>query len=189
MKTYKQFIFETPEIDFNYDKKHALKPSSKFQTTSHNSIDKEHISTTKSGHKIYRVKKPGSTFRHYEAVKDGVVHQSVMGYDNSHDESKLLVGVLSGNPSTTIKAHEFYHHLITHHNISLESSQKQSRGGAKVWKNLSEMPGIKMIRNKNIHDINKDATYTRKVKIHKGKDWFKNYDPGQFNTSFTATKE
>lgn len=56
--------------------------------------------------------------------------------------NKFFVSQLNGYAGSKFKAHEFYHHLITKHDIHLHSDYEQSTGGMKVWKALHKMPGI-----------------------------------------------
>lgn len=42
---------------------------------------------------------------------------------------------MSGRKGSSLKAHDFYHHLITHHNLIL-MGEAQSQGGKKVWDRL-----------------------------------------------------
>lgn len=89
------------------------------------------------------------------------------------------VNDLKGREGSTIKAHDFYHHLITKHGITLASSNIQSPGGQKTWQKLSQKPDVKMIHRTapGVHEpINKD--------------WAKHYEgPGHSQSFFVATKK
>ena len=58
------------------------------------------------------------------------------------------VDTLKGHPNSTIKAHDFYHHLLlAGHTKKLVSGATQSAGGRKVWKRLSQLPHVKLHTN------------------------------------------
>ena len=79
----------------------------------------------------------------YYAVhkKTGIVHMSMEGYRDP--DKSINVTYLTGHPDTKIKAHEFYHHLITKHNETLKGID-HSPGAVKVWQRLSDMDGLDM---------------------------------------------
>ncbi len=88
----------------------------------------------------------------------GRVEQHVDGRQNS-PKSTFHVATLSGAEHSTIKAHDFYHHLISKHNVSL-SSDTQSTGGRNVWNKLQQK------RNVNVHGF--DPKTRKGVNVHSG---------------------
>ncbi len=72
----------------------------------------------------------------------GRVEQHVDGLKNK--AGTFHVARLSGAPSASIKAHDFYHHLIQKHNVAF-SSGVQSTGGRNVWNKLQQK------RNVSVH--------------------------------------
>jgi len=109
----------------------------------------EHVSTTPSGHHILRHP------NHYYAFNPHTrqIDMHVMG---SHWNNGKTFGIhkTAGRKGSTLKAHELYHHLVTHHGLHLESSTEQSRGGMKIWQKLHSMPGVK-VTNEDGHRIRK----------------------------------
>ena len=107
-------------------------------------------------HKLYRSLEGtdeeygGSTrHAHFLAVdkKTGKPHMKVSGYFDTK-KKKLEIHSLKGHPDTTIKAHDFYHHLLlAGHVKELHSDATQSEGGKKVWQRLSKLPHVKMRTN------------------------------------------
>lgn len=93
------------------------------------------ISRTKSGHYVYRTFTPGTSRKEYHAVNHntGKVDVSMDGMERLNVISKIL---LVANPGNTIKAHDFYHHLIQHHNKVLVNDML-SLGGKIVLKRLN----------------------------------------------------
>ena len=74
----------------------------------------------------------------------GEPHVSVSGkYDTK--KKKLTVNHLAGHPNNTLKAHDFYHHLLlAGHVKKLVSDNTQSPGAKKVWHRLSQKPHVGM---------------------------------------------
>lgn len=93
------------------------------------------ISKTKSGHKVYMTVTKGTTRKEYHAVNPDTlkVDVSVDGNEKNNVISKIL---LKANPGNTIKAHDFYHHLIMKHDKVLVHDLL-SPGGKAVLKKLN----------------------------------------------------
>jgi len=93
------------------------------------------ISKTKSGHKVYQTITPRSIRKEYHAVNPdtGAVDISVDGDERNNVISNIL---LVANPGNTIKAHDFYHHLIMKHDKVLVHDLL-SPGGKAVLKKLN----------------------------------------------------
>jgi hypothetical protein len=111
----------------------------------------QHISTMKSGHKIYlHEKKYGPyTVRTYHAYDPKTKKTTLSAMGDFNKKSGHLHKIeLASSPENTLKAHKFYHHLITHHNISIQDDSS-SPGNKKVWERLAKMPGV------NIHGWSK----------------------------------
>ena len=162
------------------------------------------ISETDSGHHILasKIRKDGYTDRKFSAYnpKTKKIDMKVTG-NFDHETKKFKVDFLSGRPGSTLKAHDFYHHLLDKGHVSeLHSSDAQSPGGASVWKKLSEHPGVSMTH----HEPEIKHTYTGKLvqhperneAPHKGADWSKHYadektpsSSPKFNSFFIAKKK
>lgn len=150
MKTFRQFLNETPQIDAEYSADKAGAADNR--RSDFNSF--EHISTMPSGHRVFKEKDvslDSTDEPHVFLVahpKKDIKELRLMTFKTLKGHHR--VAWLGGYEGGSAKAHDFYHHLITHHNIRLASDTTQSVGGAKVWHKLSEMPGIKMTQlNKN----------------------------------------
>jgi hypothetical protein len=68
--------------------------------------------------------------------------------NNPVHANKIKIEGLSGRKGGSVKAHDFYHHLITHHDKELASNE-QSPGGHKTWADLSNHNDIEI----NSHNI------------------------------------
>lgn len=135
MKKFKQWLSESPWVNPDIDKEKLVdKP--------YNQPLANHISTMPSGHLIMREDDHGHTI--YSAINPDTKHINLQVSGSHRNGDRFDISGLVGRKGSTIKAHEFYHHLITHHNIHLHSDYEQSEGGMKVWKNLQKMPGIHM---------------------------------------------
>jgi hypothetical protein len=87
------------------------------------------------------------------------IEQHVSGKQNK--AKNFHISTLSGAHGATVKAHDFYHHLIKKHNISL-STDKQSTGGRNVWEKLRKKRGI------GVHGW--DPKTKKAVNVHSGDD-------------------
>lgn len=98
----------------------------------------KHISTTKSGHLVYHTSyhdTPTKVRHEYHAVNPETkkVDISIEADERKNVLSNILLQANAGN---TIKAHDFYHHLITKHDKVL-SHDVLSPGGKAVVKKLN----------------------------------------------------
>lgn len=87
----------------------------------------------------------------YSAIhkKTGEPHMSVTGTFTPSNK-KFEISNLQGHPDSTLKAHEFYHHLLlAGHVHELHSDKTQSPGGKKVWERLRKLPNVKMTTSDN----------------------------------------
>lgn len=151
MISFKQFITETPWInpDLDVDMKDEPKAKAKLPDLDVSERGKYLPGSMGEHHKIIRVESraphhPGDKLGvsyHLHNIKTGNIEMTVHGEE---DGKKFFVGGLGAYAGGKYKAHEFYHHLITHHGIHLHSDYEQSTGGMKVWKALHKMPGIHM---------------------------------------------
>lgn len=139
MKTFIEFLSEAPWInpDIESDK---LSDGKEPETDSKN---RHVISKMSSGHVVKIKHYPNdSSYVSYTAHgQDDKLHMEVQGHKYNN---KFNVGALNAYEGSTVRAHELYHHLITHHDLHLHSDYEQSEGGMKVWKKLHKMPGIHM---------------------------------------------
>ncbi len=150
MKTFKEYISEVEEIDYIDKAKVGVEGAWENHRTENELIANnfKHISTTKSGHRVYYkgIKHPkgGMTTTEYFAVhpKTRKIHIGVAAQEHNNVLSDLSLGAY---PKNTLKGHDFYHHLITHHDKVLVGSS-QTPGSHKVWKDLQ-----KYHRDVNVH--------------------------------------
>lgn len=152
MKSFKSFITETPwvnsaELDTDFKRAPKMEPRPPDLAVSERG--KYLPGTMGEHHKIIRFEsdaprhpgdKQGVSY-YLHNIKTGNVEMAVHGEE---DGKKFLVHGLGAYAGGKYKAHEFYHHLITHHDIHMHSDYEQSTGGMKVWKALHKMPGIQM---------------------------------------------
>lgn len=152
IKSFKNFLYETPyhdeELDGNVDKDIPRRENGgKIK-------EKNIISVMPSGHKITKEKlfsNIGADRYRYTAF--GQDDYPDIHVDGIHDGNKFFVGDLQKYTGSTLKAHDFYHHLITNHDIHLHSDTTQSYGGKAVWKKLYNKPDIEM------HVTDKNGSY------------------------------
>lgn len=138
MKTFKEFLIEVEEVEGMAKKK---KSSTEYEDEEHVIADHgKHISTTPSGHKVYQTGSKGSNRKEYHAINPDTkkVDVSVDGDEHNGVLSKIL---LKANQGNTIKAHEFLHHLTTHHNKTMKWDM-HSPGGKVVVQKLAKMKGV-----------------------------------------------
>lgn len=152
------------------------------------------VSSTDS-HDFYKLGKgTDDKYTKFVAVdkKTKKVHMSVTGDMHGTEKNKhFAVDYLKASEGNTLKAHEFYHHLIhAGHVNTLVSDDSHSPGAKKVWHKLSQMPNIKMDSVYKKHDYRRSRVTFKKsgAKIHK--DWDQNYssdpDDERYNTRFAA---
>lgn len=129
-------------------------------------IDLKHYKHVSSahGHDIYKKEtesggykmkylKDKVKFTSYAAVKDGKPKIAVK-MSNHETDGKMKITGLQATKDNTLKAHDFYHHLITHHGETIHSDSEQSEGAKKVWKRLMRKPGVKF----HVHDWSNGKT-------------------------------
>lgn len=170
MKTFRQFLLETPWL--NHELGNWKEPMvSRYE---HAFGKGEHISTTPSGHKIYKHSTRSGSVAFYATDADDKLHMTLETDERYADPRMHEINYVVAHEGNTIKAHDFYHHLITHDNVHLVSDKEHSPGGAKIWEKLSKMPGIKMTR---LGGDNKE----RRMRMFGG--WKRNYALGAPDTS------
>lgn len=109
--------------------------------------DAKHLSTTPSGHKVFHKmtvdKDDGQEYHHYYVSdKKGNTSMKLETNKKKGEAAEEIDKVAAHDPNPDRpKAHELYHHLITHHD-KMFTSFAQSPGGKKIWKNLSGMKNI-----------------------------------------------
>lgn len=105
----------------------------------------KHISTMSSGHHVYH--REGGYTSDYHAVdpNTGLSHMHMIGKESKNPAhvNKIKIEGLSGRKGGTVKAHDFYHHLITKHDKELASNE-QSPGGHAVWSRMSDNKDIEI---------------------------------------------
>jgi hypothetical protein len=101
----------------------------------------------------------------YNATDGYLAHNHTTNRVEQHVDGKqnragtFHVATLSGAKNATIKAHDFYHHLITKHNMTLRSDV-QSTGGKNVWNKLQQKSNV------NVHGY--DPKTRQGVNVHSG---------------------
>lgn len=101
----------------------------------------------------------------------GKVHMEIHGREHPYDPNRLRINGLNGTHESEIKAHQFYHHLVIHHGLTLHSDDTQSEGGLKTWHKLStEYPDIRVRHiSGDEHELPFDKTNFRKNYIGLGR--------------------
>jgi hypothetical protein len=177
MFTFKQFLKETPAVmhadDYDQASNRLQPPEIKNNHLSNKKETSEYkkLSDLK-GHEVWGSHKEG--IYHLVDPKTKETHIELTGMSNGNDFYEEL---LAGTGKTNIKAHTFYHHLITKHGVVLHSSDTHSIGGFKTWKKLSEYPDVKLSHVDNNN---------RPLKFSPNLD--SNYGYNHTNTHFIATK-
>jgi hypothetical protein len=133
----------------------------------------QYMSHLPSGHHLFSQseKYGGSTKKYYAwNPKSKQVDMQVDGQIKSHQNGSksFEIGDLAGREGSSLKAHDFYHHLITHHDHILSTSS-QTSGGVKVWKKLSQ--------KKDIHVHGWDPTNKSPVNVRTHDDSETHMDP------------
>lgn len=104
-----------------------------------------HLGTLESGHQIYHAHKRGSENHHIYAwhPSNKTAHVTIRTTSTEDSDHPLNhhVHMLAGHEKSTVQAHEVYHHLITHHSMTL-TTDEQTEGGLKVWQKLAKKPGV-----------------------------------------------
>ncbi len=174
MISFARFLAEAPYYT-EVDKDHENASTERLVHTQDKEVPWKKIGTI-GDHEVHKQR-----FARYGATSYRLVHPNTnkvaMHLDTEDAHGGEQVTMVSGIKNSPIKAHEFYHHLITKQGVELHSDTSQSPGGVHIWKKLHEMPGVKI---KHISNINgKERT------LHTGNDWGKNYG---FNSYFAAKK-
>jgi hypothetical protein len=134
MRSY-EFITEVKSITL--DKKKAHRILSFGQESEETLIQNggKYVGKTTTGHKIYQSKlvTVNSDIK-FDAINPttGLSDMELRGYEKNKVLSNLT---LVAHPGNTIKAHQFYHFLITKLNKTLVAN-RQSPGSTKVWGQL-----------------------------------------------------
>jgi hypothetical protein len=171
VKTFKQFLNEMPKMT-TLDK--DLNRLSHNEVKIHLSHKPEHIGTSDSGHHIVKTHyREGTSFN----AVDPQTKQIDMKVTGEHGDGNFRVSMLRAREGGTIRAHEFYHHLVTKQGLTLHSDDHHSPGARHTWKKLSEYPDIEVTH------YGKGETHP----MHKGDDFGKNY--GDDKTHFIARKK
>lgn len=208
MISFKQFLSEAPHdnsaSDFKYSpsmisviksKKGKAFIGNPEYADEPGSDQYQKISSTAT-HDFYRWHRPIDKKSHsteFYAVdkKTGHVHMHVEGTTHGKKNKIFAVDLLRAGHGNTLKAHEFYHHLLhAGHVNSLVSDESHSPGAKKVWHRLSQMPNIKMhtatkkIKPNTVNDV----SFPKKGEVEK--EWDKNYSnkhtSKKFYTRFVA---
>lgn len=139
-----------------------------------------HFATSRSGHKLMRRDGYGKS-RYYYALSPShdpeyPSHEDVdmMVYGHIQSNGHFEVDRLKGREGSKIRAHQFYHHIIHDDNQPIQSSENQSTGGQKTWRELSKHSDIEMTHH---------TASGRKIKLHPYQFWDSNYR----NQDVTAT--
>lgn len=129
--------------------------------------------------------KVGTYNKDYDIHKDGTDYQLV---HRSSQKAHMAVDLERGSnqvqwleksQNCKVKAHEFYHHLITKHGLTIKSDTSHSIPAMHTWKRLSEYPDIHMTHSAG--------------ELHRGEDWGRNYSgrghrsDKLFKSHFTAS--
>jgi len=154
IKSFKQYITEVENITYSSDKGVILNHLNNEKDLKE--YDAEHISTTASGHKLYKYKYHGKTSYHAVNPETKSIDMGIEGKEKNDVLHKPLIMANHGN---TIKAHDFLHHLITKHDKTIVVD-KMSAGGKSAFQKLQNEHGKEV----NIHGWHKGSP----VNIHMG---------------------
>jgi hypothetical protein len=142
------------------------------------------VSTMPSGHQIFR---KGIRVIAYHAYNPEM-KQVDMQVNGSERNGIFKIANLLGRKGSTITAHEFYHHLMSHpnHRLTLYSSDIQTKGGRETWRKLSQYSDIEM---QHVGPGILGGLFRSKLHLHTGEKWGFNYAPEFSNSRFTAKKK
>lgn len=135
MISFKQFLQEVENITYS-DTKEPIHAHIKNEDDL-KEYGADHISTTDSGHKIYKYRFEGESSYHAVNPTTKNVDISIKAKEKDNTLHKPLVLANDGN---TLKAHDFLHHLINKHNKTMVID-KMSAGGKKVFQKLERIHG------------------------------------------------
>ena len=120
---------------------------------------------------VYKNQQPGRIVNYFAVDKEtNKVHKHVSVRINNAGVHSFM-GLIGGSHED--KTHEFYHYLITKHDIVLVAGTKnkkdemhgsQSPGALKVWQKLQQMPGVQIHafyngKAEHVWDIDKGDTH------------------------------
>ena len=153
MRTFKEYLAEVLDLDMRkksrdteFTRSILYNAGDKWDPEDHKNA--EHISTTSSGHHIYKTRghhiyKTGSRSNiMYHAYDPKTKRSTIAVYGKEH-KGVLSSLNLASHKTNTLKAHDFYHHLLKHHLTAL-ATDTQSEGGKGVWEKLAKKPGVKI---------------------------------------------
>lgn len=178
MISFKEFLTEMPYSHNNMDRYAAswdiTQKSYEINDNKRSETLGRKISEMKSGHHLYvKHKKEGDFYvSMYTAYnpQTKMVDMKVTGHNNPLIKNRYHVKYLSGRPYIqTLKAHEFYHHIIMRHNKEIVSDSSQSEGGRKVWERLATMPSTAIHR---ISDDSEKSSAQSETKPHELSDYY-----------------
>jgi len=167
MKRLREIIplSETPMMSDQYGMEHRLT-----DTEPYNQKGNQHnfLSVMKSGHHLYKHESKNDIIdTNFYAHNPHTNLPDIWVGGQLHDKH-FYIDTISGRKGSTIKAHDFYHHLIKHHGLTLHSSTFQSRGGQKIWKQLAVKPDVEITK--------RSITDQKPIPVHPPSEWDKNYD-------------
>lgn len=143
--TFREVFMETPEMMNHYSAEKS-DPTIGASCLPGKSFD--HVSTTPSGHKVWKreIVSPASGDRRVTiaaTAPDGKMDVRVTGTVFANAPSEFHVNSLDGYIGGTLKAHDFYHHIV-HNHYDMVSDNVHSMGGRKTWARLASKPDIAM---------------------------------------------
>ena len=172
MLSFKQYIKETPALHPDYDKPSNSITDSESEIKHDIATDtqKEHYKKVGEieGHHLYRIKNPNTPWHDGFALVHPKTNKTIMHVTGRFHKDQFRIDTLSGIDKSPVKAHTFYHGILHSPNTEvneLHSSSDHSPGGKKVWKKMSEHPGIEVTHYQPI---------TRRT-LTMNKDFNKNY--------------
>jgi hypothetical protein len=181
MLSFSQFLIEMPYLMKHYDKEeHRLQTVGPY-TKENKYMLGNHISThSVTGHHIYmRSAKMGrKRYVNYSAVdpKTGNMDLRVGGSKIGKHYVVTGVAARSGN---TLKADDFYEHLVKRHRLIIHSDDTHSEGGSNLWKRMAKKLGVSMKHYDpgapKAGDRANPPLVGKELPLHKDGDWKKNY--------------
>ncbi len=106
---------------------------------------------------------------HYMAVNDeGITHMSSRG--GTTEDGYFIANDTRKHPDSTISAPDFYEEILRSDNApkGIQSGGSHTAGGESIWERLHKDPRFVVTH----HDSETD----KKIKLHTGDDFHKNYD-------------
>lgn len=179
MKGFRTYLTEMPTKNtLPKDNKLAPDDNSLFKALSR-SGGMSHVHST-GEYDIHRFTKPkvmgsndGSETYFLQHRPSGQTH--MIAYGNRRGDDFLING-LKGNSRSTMKADEFYAHLLHSGQVkNLISDYSQSEGAAKTWKKVSENPALTVDHGVRMHVPYSDETKWKSLPLDRN-NWDNNYD-------------